>query len=444
MPAVLFPRKFSLGQLCFFAALFALPWACRAFISLTENRYPRIHLLLLILLLTHLPGFYATVDNRLSLEKFLQNLAGIAILSGLLHRSFSVTVLKRLLFLFLCGCSALALLLPLITQWEWSAKLLQIPGLSLLSSFRWKLAEDVNPNIFGGLMTLVLPVALGLRLAGVGDLFPRFRWTPRVLDFSLLVITIMFVLSQARGGILGVGIALLFMAYCWGKKFRWWIAGGLYGVLAAILWLGPGSLKYLLGGSGVVASWDVRVELWSRALYMIQDFPFTGVGIGLYGRVANILYPFFLISPDEVMGHAHQMLLQIAVDLGIPGLVAYSALLGAAFSIVPFSKTVVENSSRRVWLGLVGGLIAMLLHGMLDCPLWSSKLAPVPWIIMAFLFALAGKEGESGLKRWEIFCWWVLISLLAIAQIGDRPLLGLLIAILGGAGLGVLTQRIKA
>src|SRR5205085_2072334 len=76
--------------------------------------------------------------------------------------------------------------------------------------------------------------------------------------------------------------------------------------------------------------WDVRAELWSRAMSMLQDFSFTGVGLGMYGKVANVLYPFFLIPPDAEMGHAHNHFLQVAVDLGIPGLVIYTTLLGYA------------------------------------------------------------------------------------------------------------------
>ncbi len=435
-----FPHKISLSTNLIFIGILAVPWAVRYFRKDAYRHNPTFDFLLFLFLFTHLPGFYASIDIPLSTEKFTQNLIGVGLASGLLSKERSLIDLKRLLFLVIVGCALLALLVPFVTKWEWSGKLLQIPGLAQLSSFRYRLSEDVNANIFGGLMTLMLPVAFGFRLTGAGDLFPQYRYTPRILDFSLIIIAMMFVLSQARGGILGFGIALLFMVFFLGKKFRWCIAGFLYVVLAGIVWLGPSSIINLLGGSGIVAGWDVRFELWSRALYMIQDFPFSGVGIGLYGRVANILYPFFLISPDEIMGHAHQLLLQIAVDLGIPGLTVYCAILGCVISAVPLSKAFAVNSTRFLNLGLLGGLLAMLVHGLLDCPLWSSKLAPTPWIIMAFLLALTEKKGQTALKRWEIFTWWLLISLLAIAQMGDRPLFALVIASLGASILGVSAQ----
>ena len=42
----------------------------------------------------------------------------------------------------------------------------------------------------------------------------------------------------------------------------------------------------------------MRLEIWSRAIYMLQDFPFTGIGMGAFRQVANLLYPFFLAGPD--------------------------------------------------------------------------------------------------------------------------------------------------
>jgi putative inorganic carbon (HCO3(-)) transporter len=46
-----------------------------------------------------------------------------------------------------------------------------------------------------------------------------------------------------------------------------------------------------------------------------------------------ILYPFFTVPPDTDIAHAHNIFLQTALDLGIPGLVAYLALLGSALVV---------------------------------------------------------------------------------------------------------------
>ena len=85
--------------------------------------------------------------------------------------------------------------------------------------------------------------------------------------------------------------------------------------------------------SGVsVQGVEGRVEIWSRAIYMIQDFSFTGIGMGSYMDVADLLYPFFLAAPGKI-DHAHNLFLQVAVDLGIPGFIAWlSIFLGVCLS----------------------------------------------------------------------------------------------------------------
>lgn len=56
-----------------------------------------------------------------------------------------------------------------------------------------------------------------------------------------------------------------------------------------------------------------------------------------------------------------------------------------------------------------------------------------------------GAPGPASMRRWErnlnAFLLWVLFSLLAIAYIGERPYLGLAIAVVGGIILGVVAFR---
>jgi putative inorganic carbon (hco3(-)) transporter len=65
--------------------------------------------------------------------------------------------------------------------------------------------------------------------------------------------------------------------------------------------------------------------------FIIQDFPFTGMGMNVFRKVVPVLYPLFLIGPDIDIGHAHNEFLQAALDLGIPGLIAFLALYIGVF-----------------------------------------------------------------------------------------------------------------
>jgi putative inorganic carbon (HCO3(-)) transporter len=73
------------------------------------------------------------------------------------------------------------------------------------------------------------------------------------------------------------------------------------------------------------------LEVWSRAIYGIQDFPFTGMGMNAFRKVVPVPYPLFTVSPDVDIRHAHNEFLQAALDLGIPGLIAFITLYIGAF-----------------------------------------------------------------------------------------------------------------
>jgi putative inorganic carbon (hco3(-)) transporter len=442
-PILLLPGRFPYSLCLAAVALMALPWACRIFVPvplagdpIASSSWPRFEVLVLIYLLWHLPGFYATADSTISLEKFSQQLVGIGIACGLLAKQRSGPELKRLLFLAVLGAAALGLIGPLITQWQWPSKLLPALPAFVTSPSGWKLNEQLNPNILGGLMVLMLPLAIALAATNCNDYSNRPRLT-RVVQFAMIgIIGAVLVISQARGGYIGAAVSLLLMAGLAGGRWRWVTAASLWAAFAGALWFGTDRLKDLLGGVGLVNSWDVRSELWSRASYMIQDFAFTGVGPGMYGKVADVLYPFFLISPDSEISHAHNLMLQVGVDLGIPGLVIYCAMI--AFCLrAGFSSGGLDSTEKAIRIGLVAGVAGMLIHGLMDCATWSNKLAPAPWFLLGML-AAAGAGRRSILKRWEVLVWWLLVSLLSISFAGDHFGWALALAIGGGVLIGLL------
>lgn len=114
------------------------------------------------------------------------------------------------------------------------------------------------------------------------------------------------------------------MAGRWGQVLA---AVGSVGILGFLFTGGSELLFDAATTDATFGGLEQRVEIWSRAIYMVQDFSFTGVGMGAsFGRVADLLYPFFLAPPGQIP-HAHNLYLQVAVDLGIPGRPAWLAVL---------------------------------------------------------------------------------------------------------------------
>ena len=71
-----------------------------------------------------------------------------------------------------------------------------------------------------------------------------------------------------------------------------------------------------------------RLAHWQAAGEMIRYHPWTGVGFSNYETV----YPqYALWNWPIALGHAHNIYLNVAAELGMPGLLAYLFLWGAIF-----------------------------------------------------------------------------------------------------------------
>jgi putative inorganic carbon (HCO3(-)) transporter len=123
-------------------------------------------------------------------------------------------------------------------------------------------------------------------------------------------------------------------------------------------------------------------------------FP-TGVGL-VFDRVIPLLYPYFLIPPSIEIPHAHNLLLQVGIDLGIPGLVAYLAILMVVFvRLISALRRPANGLNWALAAGVLSGLTAMLVHGLLDAPLWGTKLAFLPWLFFALAMLTAIESPTS-------------------------------------------------
>lgn len=213
--------------------------------------------------------------------------------------------------------------------------------------------------VAGGYIGLALTLPLLILIA----LPRRGRW------YSLIILTVLVVL-------LGFVIASHWEAV------RTWAMGSDLATDPAL------SLNSLQG----------RLEVWSRAIYGIQDFPFTGMGMNAFRKVVNVLYPLFLVSPDTDIGHAHNEFLQAALDLGIPGLIAFIALYIGAFWMLweIWKNTVVGqddilSNARPLVLGLGGGLLAHMLYGLTDAVALGAKPGLLFWMLLGLIAGLYGQ-----------------------------------------------------
>jgi O-antigen ligase len=147
-------------------------------------------------------------------------------------------------------------------------------------------------------------------------------------------------------------------------------------VLYAIGWVALAawahSVQQVFGGEARLVSEGAlattRYAIWSNTLELICRHPWAGVGFGEF-NFAWTLTPFPK-RPIEFFDHAHNLPLQLAVELGLPLAIAVIVLLGVALwcAFIGSRRSVgLEATTLRAAFMMV---LMMALHSQLEYPLW--------------------------------------------------------------------------
>jgi len=344
-----------------------------------------------VLLLAVLLSLYASVDLGTSIIGFHKVIAEVALFYGLVNGLRTRRSIRLFTVFFLLAGLAAAGASLLIMQPPGSKLSFLSPLYSFLPTV---VARSVQPNYIAGTVVLFFPLSLSLLL-----FCPRIA-SRFVSGFVFLVLGGTLVLTQSRSALSGAVLAILLLAV-W--RSRWFLLA--IPVLAGAGWVlvQRVGIEELLGPLTVmgtaVNSLQGRLELWQRAIYIMQDFSFTGISIGTFDSVVNVMYPLFLIGPDAVVFHAHNLYLQTGVEFGIPGLVAYMGLL-AAFGFTAWTilrSPASEWGFRVVAIGLLCGLVAHLVYGLTDAIVVANKTGAFIWAAFGLLVAIHRVIGEHPL-----------------------------------------------
>jgi putative inorganic carbon (HCO3(-)) transporter len=241
---------------------------------------------------------------------------------------------------------------------------------------------------FAGQLLIEIPLALGVALTARE---PRWRaggWLSALLGFAALAVTFT---RSAWVGVLVSCTALLAAVMPWGLA--------LLAVAAMAAWFfAPGAWHARLHSIGDPNNpWNrERVIMWHAGWHMFRDRPITGVGL-------QDLKPLYLVyrtaGSTEVVGHLHNVYVQIAATMGVVGLVAfawlYTALLRTASAGIAFLRRASwrgEGVAAGVRLGVTAALLGFLVAGLFEWNFGDEEL-------LYPLYTLVGIAWAS--RRWE-------------------------------------------
>jgi putative inorganic carbon (HCO3(-)) transporter len=396
-PALLFPTPTRLLVL----ALVPLVWTCSwAIGDRCVARTPLNGALGLLLTMVSV-SLLATFDVRFSLGKVSGVILGALVLNAVARWATNDAKLRATILAFLAAGGCLAVIGLLGADVSDKFPLLAVASRRLPVAIRGVPgAEDgFNPNAVAGCLVLFVPLQVALLVTGVYQRLVPVVWNPRrtrgllvLVQVGLLLLTAgTVILMQSRGAWTGLAIAFVAFLLWHSRRTRVLASAAIGGSILLVVSAGNRSwldLAVSRSGPGVEGTVAARLELWYRALLGIQDFPFTGMGMNAFRKVMPVLYPPFLVVPDDV-AHSHNHLLQAALDLGVPGLIAYLAIwLVVGTLLIGVYRRSADRTYRVIAGGLGAGLIANFTFGMTDAIPLGAKVGILVWSAWALATVL--------------------------------------------------------
>lgn len=214
-------------------------------------------------------------------------------------------------------------------------------NLDIFSAGDW-----VNPNTLTA--SLFLPIALSM--AGSGSVAGR---ASNVLALAVMLLAVLA--AQSRAGIVAIVLMLLILAY----RFKARMLGVVVvvGILVVTAWdlllglVARFSAEALLTGEG-------RTFIWGYALDALSEFWLSGSGIGTFTSISAELG---LGAGRYATADAHNVYVQIAVELGVLGMLLF--LVAMAVLIASLGRVSGRSETPFPPLCLQATLIGLLVYG---------------------------------------------------------------------------------
>lgn len=242
-----------------------------------------------------------------------------------------------------------------------------------------------NPNLLAGFLVAAISLVAG---EGLTCKRGRRRW---LLWGTVLIMGSALVLTYSRSAWLSVLVVVLLFGVIYNRRLLW-----LFLLLPAVV----------VGAHDTVAerllsilnptdtSCTLRLALWESTWAMILDHPWLGIGWGAYWLVYPA-YDFFIGDNSVKIVHAHNMYLNIAAEIGIPGLLLFLWIMaGHIIYAWRLWHRLPPGWRRGLVLGLMGALVSLAVSGFADYIMFNIQVAMLFWLLNALVVAGANVRKE--------------------------------------------------
>lgn len=353
---------------------------------------------IILLCLAMLVSVYTSPILDKTITQVWRVISGIALFYAIVNWGVTRSRIRLMFTGFIAAGLGLALIAPVSVSWVFD-KVTFIPE-SLYKNFTLLVSDSANPSVMAGSLVLLLPFPLSMLV---------FRWRKisnyeRILSaaaFTLMMVII--ILTRARGTWVAAAAGLFTIMILFDRRFWIIFILGSIATLALVTFSGGDQIVEVLLYSNTTGGLEDRLEIWSRALALVHDFPYTGVGMGNFLEAAQGFYAYDQYASGYIP-HAHNLFMQVAVDLGIPGLVAWlSVMLGMLYlSWRTFRNGKHKGGSLYMGAGaaLLASQVVLITNGLTDSVVWGMvRPAPLVWIIWGFGAAFGSYSTYQKMKH---------------------------------------------
>lgn len=236
-----------------------------------------------------------------------------------------------------------------------------------------------NPNLLAGFLVTMMAIAggMGCKASSVKE---------RSILFSLVVVFgSCLILTYSRGAWLSLLAVIAVYGILCNRKIFW-----LFILLPIAMVVGHDAVLERIMSilNPTDTSSTLRLALWESTWAMIMDKPIFGIGWGAYWLVYPE-YDFFLNNVTIKIFHAHNMYLNIAAEIGIPGLVAFLSIM---YGHIRLALSVIKEADEYWCSGLILGIIAaitgMIINGFTDYVMFNIQLSMLYWFLNGLIVIL--------------------------------------------------------
>jgi putative inorganic carbon (hco3(-)) transporter len=249
-------------------------------------------------------------------------------------------------------------------------------------------APFLSPNILASYMIMMFFLGSGILLGAYIKKEKASRW----IAFVLFLMSAVLLLTKSLGGILVFMLsAFIFIALVNSRLFsnpglkkesaghfrRIIIPASCLFALAFFFIVG-GRLAQLFNIHNQYNPLTQRLYYWFTSLKVFKDFPLTGAG---WASLEFLCRPYSL-PHSLITGYSHNVFLQIALELGVPGFLSFALIVYMFFRTALRSLKCDDARMRALNIGLFCAGCGFLLHNLIDLSFYFGQVSLFWWVIL--------------------------------------------------------------